>query len=532
MAQSRTIGNTMGAVVYGNEPYNNLRQNLETVRQSELMQQQQQQLQAQKLAESYRDNALKVQSGKLWSNEIAQLAQQHYNRGLGYRRSGRDIYNQLDPDHESYMTERAKLQSLMDYAKGVETDVIKQLEAYRGAVPGTYDPRSVNELNEFISGTSAMDAYTAGRQAPHLRKQFDPMSPLKGVNAIINETQVVDGNVRRKTVDVDRGATERLVLNRYMNDPAGAEYLNQITGGIPAREMASIPGTMQENIAAIREEYEGNPILRQQMAEDLGISSVDSPEFQQAATMIAMERLNAKNRYNQFLDRAIGSLGVTRALGVTETPDTTAESMRLRREQLALSRQREARLSAEAGKSTSRDITFVGKENIPVGSTGQGNSGKTPVRNAVNFYNTTVSVTGGDAYNMNSRRPYPDVPSISGKIVKLGEYPFDTTTGELLDESQVTDNPNVEYRKMAQIDSDGVNVLVPASKVPSTLPKEKQAMVTEFLDAGTTQPQQSEAPKKTATKAQIQALVGQPGYEGYSEKELIEYYRSQGYTIN
>lgn len=36
---------------------------------------------------------------------------------------------------------------------------------------------------------------------------------------------------------------------------------------------------------------------------------------------------------------------------------------------------------------------------------------------------------------------------------------------------------------------------------------------------------------KTVSMGQIKNLVGKPGYEGYSEKELTDYYTSQGYTV-
>lgn len=37
--------------------------------------------------------------------------------------------------------------------------------------------------------------------------------------------------------------------------------------------------------------------------------------------------------------------------------------------------------------------------------------------------------------------------------------------------------------------------------------------------------------KKVASVNDIKSLVGKKGYEGYTEKELIEYYKSQGYEI-
>jgi hypothetical protein len=42
---------------------------------------------------------------------------------------------------------------------------------------------------------------------------------------------------------------------------------------------------------------------------------------------------------------------------------------------------------------------------------------------------------------------------------------------------------------------------------------------------------QNTQPKKTATRAQVKSLVGTKGYEGYTEQELIEYYKRQGYEI-
>lgn len=36
---------------------------------------------------------------------------------------------------------------------------------------------------------------------------------------------------------------------------------------------------------------------------------------------------------------------------------------------------------------------------------------------------------------------------------------------------------------------------------------------------------------KTVTASKLKSLVGQPGYEGYSEQEIINYYKSHGYTV-
>ena len=478
------IGGTRGAVVYGNEPYDNLGRNLAVARQESLRQQQQAEIEARRLAQAYRDNALTVSGGRLWAPEIASLAQSHLQRGIGYRQQGRNVYDPTDPDYAQYMTERSRIQSMDDYRKAIETD-FKKVQDLIQSNPNKYDPESINAINSALNNMTLEEAYQSGWTLPQLRERFDLSEALRGLNAVVREDETTEGNVRRTVTDIDRPQTARAVLGRVANTPGGQEYINRITNGIPINEIALIPDTLQDNIAEIREEYEGSPALRQQMAIDLGITSSDSEEFKEAARLIAEERLNAKRNFSQFMDQAMGAVGVTRALGVKERPDFTLEDQQIQRENLALAKSREARLRSQASESTTKDITFAGSDSVPVGTPSRNNVGRVPIQNGVNFYNTTVSMTGGDAFNMNTREPFRDTPSINGQLVKLAEYPFDSATGELLDETQVANNPNVEYRKMAQIrQSDGgltTDLLVPANKVPSTLPKEKQKMVNEFL---------------------------------------------------
>lgn len=45
------------------------------------------------------------------------------------------------------------------------------------------------------------------------------------------------------------------------------------------------------------------------------------------------------------------------------------------------------------------------------------------------------------------------------------------------------------------------------------------------------QPKPTTKPTKNTTMSAIKSLVGTKGYEGYTEKELVDYYKSQGYTI-
>lgn len=60
----------------------------------------------------------------------------------------------------------------------------------------------------------------------------------------------------------------------------------------------------------------------------------------------------------------------------------------------------------------------------------------------------------------------------------------------------------------------------------------KQLVETKFLPGTVEEFFDKTAPKKTATKAQIKSLVGKQGYEGYTEAELVDYYKTQGYDVS
>ncbi len=51
------------------------------------------------------------------------------------------------------------------------------------------------------------------------------------------------------------------------------------------------------------------------------------------------------------------------------------------------------------------------------------------------------------------------------------------------------------------------------------------------IEQAKTAPKQEQPKAKTVPVSKIKSLVGKPGYEGYTEKELMDYYKSQGYNV-
>jgi len=58
----------------------------------------------------------------------------------------------------------------------------------------------------------------------------------------------------------------------------------------------------------------------------------------------------------------------------------------------------------------------------------------------------------------------------------------------------------------------------------------QQPTTTQQTAPKTTEPKQ-ETKGKTVSLSTIKSKVGTAGFEGYTEKELVDYYKSQGYTI-
>lgn len=478
--QANVLGGTMGAVVYGQNPAaQNLAGNLNAVRQAEQMRLAQQQADAQQLAQSWRDNELEAAEGMLWADQLGAVEQQHIATGQELMQEGINPYESMNPRAVAYRRQRRDILNQRAYRKGIESQYMKTLEEIRKN-PNKYRPDDIQRLNEWISGTNLTDAYSQNQQIPMLRQRFDPSEVLKGVRAVTTSTTDVKDGWKTERTQIDRPQTEGLILGQLINAPGGAEYLAELTGGLPVNEVLSVPDSRSDIVSALKEGYSGNPRIREQLAAQ-GI--VGDKMVEEWANNEASRFLGAKKNLKSFLDRQVDAAASGVKLEESRTPDTTLADLAIKKRNSDISAGREARLLREA-ESGGSDVTYIGADSVPAGRASSGNSGIVPINNAINLYNATVSVTGGGAYNLDSRSKERDTPSIEGRIVNIGEYPFDSN-GEVLDESQVSSPDSVEWRKMALIrqTQDGItkNLLVPASKIPSTLSGNKQKIVNEFL---------------------------------------------------
>lgn len=296
----------------------------------------QRELEAQKIAKSYRDNLLAASDGKLFAKELGALEQKHVEQGVEYRRQGFDIYNP-DPNnayqmkaYQQYMADRRQIQNLQSYRKGIEDDFNKGAELLSKEVEGVYDPEIVAERNRLVSEGSLVDLYNKGERLPALQKRFNASTALTGIKApTVKEVQVVNG-LRETKEYVDEKEARKTVLSTILSSPAGQSHLAKITKGIPLQELEALPNKLDDIKNRVNEEYAGYPDGLAYLAEK-GIK-VDTPQYEEFITKQAKQLYDAKRELNNLVDNGVNKIsqGIKRVNDVR--PDFTVRDQQIQEE--------------------------------------------------------------------------------------------------------------------------------------------------------------------------------------------------------
>lgn len=447
--------------------------------------------QAQQLAQSYRDNMLTASSGRLWANQIGKLEQDHIRRGMEYRGKGIDIYNPNPNDanqmksHDEYMLERARIEGLRNYRKGLETQYNDLQKTLQKANLGDYDPSDIQKLNDFVSGTSVVDLYNQNAQLPTINKRFNPSEFLPS-KAAVEQSQSYrneDGyDVRVDSTSIDEPRTQRSVLGSILNAPGGMEYVNRITGGIDPYSLINLPDNRDAIKDQVIKDYEGDPQLREALASAPEPVISGTRAFNEWVEEQANDLYGAKQRFQPQFDSWMSQVVGTTQTGEKETIDTSRARLGMQKESLNLRRAAANRAISEKlnANDSSGSGAYIGTEVIPVGGA-EGNQNVT-AENFIAFRNANAEITGGEAWDLDTMEKGRTDAVMTGAIAGLGEFPFDKKTGKLLPDGSTGDN--VEYKKMALVKESGQygsSVLIPASKVPKTLSKKHAQLYDEFM---------------------------------------------------
>lgn len=458
------------------------------------------QREAEKLAQSFRDNQLAASEGRLWADQVGKLEQDHIQKGIDLKQKGIDPYGS-STDALNYQKERRRVQSQQGYRKAQEAQynaLIKQVQT-KGVE--NFEPGDIATLNKFVSEGKLSDAYAGDLQLPTIRERFSPNTLLKDVKAITQNDVDVNGNKKSDKKFIDKEATQQLILGRLNSDPRGQQFINKITGGVPVQQLMSIPKTIEENKAQIIEEYQGNPQLRQQLASSQGIIG-EGEKFNQWVDQTARSRAGARNNFDTQMDTFVANSSNGLMLWDKETPDMTVANYKLKEQANRIARDREARLAS--GDVNPSDYTVERVDLMTkaiVDDDGKVVKGGQPKKAAtleksvairsVAFPSTQIQL----AFDVDSGKNVKIDAKSDLKLARIG----------WMDVKLVNSDKLFKKRMAILIDSDGKELIVTEDKVPIDIRKTKayDSALQALGEApgATAAPAQSGLPKKGDTKA-------------------------------
>lgn len=492
---------------------NTLDYNQKIAQQNALLKQQQ----AQQLANSWKQNQLKVDGGLYWQPEFNKRYQQHMEKGIQLRQMGVDPfnYNANDPTQskiaEDYLMERQGMLSDTANRKATES-AVKPLFDKVSTDPSKYYSSDIEKLNNYIN-TPYSEAMNM--PLPTLTERFDPNALLAKITPSEVGSEIVVGNKRIKSVKALPEETRSAIVGAYKNDLGTARWVDELTGrqGFTIPILESIPDTKEAVRTQLEAQYKGNPDVRTQLAQQ-GIT----PNSERYKSFIETEtnRLyNAKKTWNDQLQSDLQQVLPKVREMESVLPDYSAEDQAMSRERLALSREANsrARTSFNERNNPQQDeqVTFRQQwvDDMWNQEAGSGERLKSIV-SGQNGYDgdLAIRIQGNKINYIIPRKVETSVTVKDGKT---------STTSKVVPGRTVTiDRSNAnDKNKLNELINDLTGETINPTKFNTEGGKGK-----------TVRTENKEVPA-----SRIKGLVGKKGYEGYTEKELIDFYRSQGYTI-
>lgn len=257
-------------VLGGSQAANQLQDTLMYNQQIAAQQERLRQQQAQKIAQDWQQNALKVDGGLYWQPEFNKRYQDHLSKGIELRQMGINPfnYNPSDPNQaeasQQYLLERQGILADTANRKATEAELKKSFDLIRKD-PSKYYASDIEKLNQFVN-TPYNEAM--GMDIPTLSERFDPNVVLSKITPAQVGSELVVGNKRIKSVKGLPQETRNAIVSAYKNDQNTARWVDELTGrqGFDIATLESIPNTRDAVKSQLEAQYNGNPELRTQLA--------------------------------------------------------------------------------------------------------------------------------------------------------------------------------------------------------------------------------------------------------------------------
>lgn len=524
MAEVNTVplgqaGTGAAFVLQPSQAAQQLQQTLEYNQQIAQREQLLKQQQAQQLANSWKTNQLKVDGGLYWQPEFNKRYQDHLQKGIQLRQMGVDPfnYNPSDPNQskiaENYLLERQQILQDTANRKALEENVQKQFGLLKGN-PSNFYASDIQALNDYVAQPFAQ---ASQGQVPTLTERFNPNTVLSKVTPAQVGSEVVVGDKRIKSVKALPTETRSAIVSAYKNDPASERWVNEMTGGVgfTIDELERVPKSLDSIKAEVERNYKGNPQLRTQLAQQ-GITP-NSDAYKQYVDQQTQRLYTAKSAWDNQITSDLNQILPQVKAMESVLPDYTAEDQAMARRRLQLAEEASARDRQRLERGEIDSDTLYRKEwvrDMLNGVEGSGEKLKGVVE-GMEGYQGEVAINTTDPNEIKIQVPARITTKIvdgKPKSVAIPQRDFTVKKGDANAESKLNSFLNeVTGEKISE------------SKFRTGNASGK----TKTTKQGTTKSSST----KTASMSQVRSLVGKPGYEGYSEKELIDYYKSQGYTI-
>lgn len=507
-----------------------------------------QQAEAQQMAKAWRDNQLAASSGRLWAKDMTGIEKGFIDRGIELQQKGVNPYGS-SKEALDYQRDKRYVEAQQGYRKAVETqlnDALKRINAN----PDKYDPKSIREINDFFEKTKLSDAFENNLALPQLTERFDVGEYLKPFKAITQQTVSTDKNIKTDEKVLDEPATEKMLIGALARDPRGMKYLEELTSGFPLPAIKEFSPTYNENLKKVQDYVKGNPKERERLALQGIIPG--TPVMDEYISDLAQSQTQAKKKYDAGIKDLVAASTTDMDLFKKETPFKDPNAMtEYQRQSLDLRRQSEARLRAkDAAEGSGGNGNVDVADEVPL-YYGPGGKEVAVGKNVVKIHIPKKNFVGANAIDLTTGQPARLTKSSNDyEVVSVGNYPVLTKDirlrdsdgkertlkkGSLVQPKYAREYPqNVQEKPFIHVQektgtSGSRDRLVDYEYMPKGLTKAQNEALGAFKPAS--KGSASGENKKTAQASQIKALVGKPGYEGYTEKELIEYYKSQGYVI-
>lgn len=492
----------------------------------------------------FNQNRIQPHTGRLYNKEINELIAGHLDEGAKAMASGVNPYNANynDPKQaefaERYMRDRGNITSLISRVQDIEKRQQDAVKRYNEK-PDDFDIDDFNKIVNFGNDVTIDQLVSGEADLPTLGRSFnmarDVVSQIPAMPKYIEEIQVNPDGTRStvKATDANIPAITEAVKTHFKYGPGANQLTKRLReAGFDNARAEGILGTTDE--AEIRElldtEFrsptDNNPVVV--LMANSRIPAIGSPEYEKFLNESVRNQLKAERVADSLYNDAIKMASAKVNPKYSNMPNFMFEQERRRQKADARADRREASQIAGGTNKVSPQDFEVTEGNYYTNPTYDEAGNPSGGRQLAAHFPKQVIVNANRSFTL------PQTQGIyhlqSGKNKQMNPQSVLKVAG-----IGYTKKKGGNYDKQVMVvDSDGQQYFMDEGKLPVDIRNSDQYRMANQVLGGppaSNTPQQQSQSSKSATRSQIKSLVGQPGYEGYSEQELIDYYKSQGYDI-